>query len=183
MNVLLGSSECFPYSKTGGLADMVAALGKALAIDGHKVRIITPLYRGIREKHPTVHKTDISLTVQLDGRIVSGNVWTAEPRENLQILFIEHPEYFDRPSLYGEGGRDYPDNAARFVFLAKAVTYLARTLPEPPQVVHVHDWQVGLVPVLIQHEALVTGWRGAPATVLTIHNRAYRGLTVVNMSL
>jgi starch synthase len=176
MNVLLASSECFPYSKTGGLADMVAALGKALAVDGHQVRIVTPLYRGVREKHPTVHKTELSLTVQLDGRIVSGHVWAAEPAANLQILFIEHPEYFDRASLYGEGGRDYPDNAARFTFFSKAVAYLARNLAERPEVVHVHDWQVGLVPVLIQHEALVTGWKDAPATVLTIHNLAYQGV-------
>ena len=176
MNVLLASSECFPYSKTGGLADMVAALGKALAVDGHKVRIVTPLYRGIKEKHAGVHRTDEIVTVQLDGRIVSGHIWSAEPMENLQILFVDHPEFYDRAALYGEGGRDYPDNAARFIFLSKAVAYLARTLPEPPEVVHVHDWQVGLVPLLIQHEALVTGWKKAPATVLTIHNLAYQGV-------
>ena len=176
MNVLLASSECFPYSKTGGLADMVAALGKALAVDGHKVRIVTPLYRGIREKHPTVRRTEMMLTVQLDGRIVTGNVWSAEPAPNLQVLFVEHSDFFDRASLYGEGGRDYPDNAARFTFLSKAVAYLGRNLPQPPEVVHVHDWQVGLVPLLIQHEALVTGWKEAPATVLTIHNLAYQGV-------
>jgi starch synthase len=99
-----------------------------------------------------------------------------EPRSNLEILFVEHPEFYDRTSLYGEAGRDYPDNAARFTFFSKSVAYLARNLKEPPEVVHVHDWQVGLVPVLIQHEALVTGWRGAPATVLTIHNLAYQGV-------
>jgi starch synthase len=176
MNVLLASSECFPYSKTGGLADMVAALGKALAVDGHRVRIVTPLYRGIREKHPAVTRTELLLTVQIDGRIVSGHVWSANVAPNLEILFIDHPEYYDRPALYGEGGRDYPDNAARFIFLSKAVAYLARNLPEPPELVHVHDWQVGLVPVLIQNETLVTGWKSAPATVLTIHNLAYQGV-------
>ena len=176
MNVLLASSECFPYSKTGGLADMVAALGKALAVDGHRVRIVTPLYRGIRERHAGIVQTELLLTVQIDGRIVSGHVWSAKPAPNLEILFIDHPEYYDRPGLYGEAGSDYPDNAARFIFLSKAVAYLARNLPEPPEVVHVHDWQVGLAPLLIQHEALLTGWRTAPATVLTIHNLAYQGV-------
>jgi starch synthase len=107
---------------------------------------------------------------------VSAHVWTVRPAPNLEILFVDHAEYYDRASLYGESGRDYADNAARFIFLSKAVSYLARTLPEPPEVVHVHDWQVGLVPLLIQHEALVTGWRNAPATVLTIHNLAYQGV-------
>ena len=176
MNVLLASSELFPYSKTGGLADMVAALGKALAVDGHRVRIVTPLYRGIREKHPGITRLEMMITVQLDGRIVSSHLWSAEPAPNLQILFIDHPEYYDRASLYGENSRDYPDNAARFIFFSKAVAYLARTLPDPPEVVHAHDWQVGLVPLLIQHDALITGWHTAPATVLTIHNLAYQGV-------
>ena len=52
MNILLASSEVHPYSKTGGLADMVGALGKALARAGHEARIVTPLYRGIRERFP-----------------------------------------------------------------------------------------------------------------------------------
>ncbi|HEX7863069.1 MAG TPA: glycogen synthase GlgA [Verrucomicrobiae bacterium] len=176
MNVLLASSECFPFSKTGGLADMVAALGKALAVDGHRVRIVTPLYRGIREKYSAIQRTDRTITVQLDGRIVSGTIWTVEVAPRCEVLFLENPEFYDRASLYGEGGRDYADNAARFIFLSKAVTYLARALEDPPEVVHVHDWQVGIVPILIQHEALVTGWKNAPATVLTIHNLAYQGV-------
>src|SRR5687767_2926350 len=133
MNVLLASSECFPFSKTGGLADMVAALGKALASDGHRVRIVTPLYRGIREKFPEIERTDRSLTVQLDGRIVSGTIWSIEVAPRCEVLFLENPQFYDRASLYGEGGRDYVDNAARFIFLSKAVTYLARTLEDPPE--------------------------------------------------
>ena len=176
MNVLLASSECFPFSKTGGLADMVAALGKALAVDGHRVRIVTPLYRGLREKHPAIAREEAAITVQLDGRIVSAQLWSISPAPNLTILLIDQPEFFDRAALYGEGGHDYPDNAARFIFLSKAVAYLARNLPAPPEIVHVHDWQVGLAPLLIQHEALVTGWRSAPATILTIHNLAYQGV-------
>ena len=66
MNVLLASSELFPYSKTGGLADMVAALGKALAVDGHRVRIVTPLYRGIREKHPSITRLETTVTVPFE---------------------------------------------------------------------------------------------------------------------
>jgi starch synthase len=179
MNILLASSELFPYSKTGGLADMVGALGKALAADGHFIRVATPLYRGIREKHPQIEETTIPLTLQLGPRLVSGKVWrllNLEAAPNLEIYFIDQPGFFDRTGLYGEAGRDYSDNAARFIFFSKAAGHLARALPNPPELVHVHDWQAGLIPLLIQHQALTTGWSNPPATVLTIHNLAYQGV-------
>lgn len=176
MRILLGTSECFPYSKTGGLADMAGALGKALAVDGHTVHIVTPLYRGLREKHPGIHRTGMEATVQLGARMVSTHIWADDPAPNLKVLFVDAPEFFDRPALYGEGGRDYPDNAARFILFSKCVAYLAHNLPAPPEVVHVHDWQAGLVPILIQHQALITGERHPPAVVLTIHNLAYQGV-------
>jgi len=148
MNILLASSEVFPYSKTGGLADMVGALSKALGADGNNVTVITPLYRGIREKHPKIQPTDLEFSLPLGGLTVDAKAWSLEPAENVEVLFVEQDDFFNRPALYGEGGRDYPDNAARFVFLSKAVAHLARTAVETPEVVHVHDWQVGLVPLL-----------------------------------
>lgn len=176
MNILLATSECFPYSKTGGLADMAGALGKALGADGHVVHIVTPLYRGIREKFPGIIREEMRIPVQLGSRIVDADIWSVEPSPNLKVLFVDNPEFYDRPHLYTEGGRDYPDNAARFIFLSKCVAFLAHKLPLPPDVVHVHDWQVGLVPILIQHQALITGETRVPATVLTIHNLAYQGV-------
>src|SRR4051812_48202325 len=106
MNILLASSEVFPYSKTGGLADMVGALGKALAADGHRVYTVTPLYRGIREKHPQIHETSLPLTLQLGSRLVTGRVWQADPAPNLTILFIDQAHFYDRAAIYGEGGWD-----------------------------------------------------------------------------
>ncbi len=176
MRVLLASSECFPYSKTGGLADMVGALGKALGADGHEVHIVTPLYGGIRQKHSGLQREPTEISVQLGSRIVSAHVWSLQPAPNLKVLFIDLPEFYERPALYGEGGWDYPDNAARFIFFSQCVAYLARNLSHPPEVVHIPDWQVGLVPILIQHQALITGWQHRPATVLTIHNLAYQGV-------
>jgi starch synthase len=176
MRILLASSECFPYSKTGGLADMVGALAKALGADGHEVNIVTPLYGGIRQKHPGLQREEIEINVQLGARLVSAHVWSVAAAPNVKVLFIDQPEFYERAALYGEGGHDYPDNAARFIFFSHCVAYLARTLPHPPEVVHAHDWQVGLVPVLIRHQALITGWAERPATVLTIHNLAYQGI-------
>jgi starch synthase len=176
VNILLASSEVFPYSKTGGLADMVGALGKALAVDGHHVRIVTPLYRGIREKHPGIERMSLEFSLQLGARILAAKIWVLHPQPRLTICYVEQPELYDRAALYQEGGRDFPDNAARFIFFSKCVAHLARKLPERPEIVHAHDWQVGLVPLMIKHQALNGAWRKPPATVLTIHNLAYQGM-------
>ncbi len=176
MNILLASSEVFPYSKTGGLADMVGALSKALAADGHSVTAVTPLYRGIREKHKGLRQTDLAITLPLGALSVSASVWKAEPAPGLTLLFVDQPDFFDRPALYGEGGKDYPDNAARFVFFSKAVAHLARVAKTPPEIVHVHDWQVGLVPLFIRYGERNGTWDELPASVITIHNLAYQGV-------
>ncbi len=175
MKILLASGEVHPYSKTGGLGDMVGALGKALAREGHQVGLITPLYAGIRERFPAIQPFDWVLNLPLGGRRVAGKVCTLEPVPGLTIYFIDQPEFYLRPGLYQNGGFDYHDNAERFIFLSKAVAHLARHLPWKPELVHVHDWQAALVPLLINHEKSSGGWTNPPRTCLTIHNLAYQG--------
>lgn len=174
MNILLASSEVYPYSKTGGLADMVAALAKTLAQSGHCVGLVTPLYKGIRERFPELRRFDWRMDLPMGTGSASASVWTLEPVKNLTVYFIDVPEYYDRTALYGEGS-DYPDNAARFIFFSKAVVNLSRYLPWKPELVHVHDWQTALVPLLIRHQARAEAWESAPKTCLTIHNLAYQG--------
>lgn len=176
MNLLLATSELHPYSKTGGLADMVGSLGKALAREGHQVGIVSPLYRGIRKRFPALKKFDWWLELPLGDARVEGAVWTLRPEPNLTLYFIEQPGFFDRPGIYNEKQGDYPDNAERFIFLSKAVAHLARYLPSRVEVVHAHDWQTGLVPLLIRHEGGAGDWTNPPATCLTIHNLAYQGV-------
>jgi len=177
MKVLLVSSEVHPYSKTGGLADMVGALGKELAREGHEVGIVTPLYSGIREKFPDLAPMDWRLDLPLGWQRVQGEIWTLNPEPNVTIFFIRQDGYFARPGLYsGPGGVDYPDNAQRYIFFAKAAANLARYLPWQPDVVHVHDWQAGLVPILLQHERLQQGSGHHLRTCCTIHNLAYHGV-------
>ncbi len=154
---------------------MVGALGKALAADGHEVVIITPLYRGISEKFGPLKSLDYHLEVPLGSHPVAGRIQSLELSPRLHIYFIDQPGYFDRPSLYQHDGSDYSDNAERFIFFSKAVAHLARYLPEPPDVVHVHDWQVGLVPLFIKHQKRIGAWLTPPASCLTIHNLAYQG--------
>jgi len=175
MRLLLASSEVHPYSKSGGLADMVAALAKALGRAGHQVGLVTPLYRGIREKFRDVQWFDYRIDVPLGLDRAQAEVWTTQPSENVTVYFIHRPEFYDRASLYNENNIDYEDNPQRFVFLSKCVTHLARYLPWQPELVHVHDWQVGLVPLMILHQRSREGWSNAPRTCLTIHNLAYQG--------
>lgn len=176
MRILLASSEVHPFSKTGGLADMVVALGKTLAAAGHRVGIVTPLYHGIRKKFPTIKQAYFRLDLPLGHLGAQGELLQYEMAENLTIYFVDQPGFFDRASLYGEGGRDYPDNAARFVYLSKCVVQIAKHFPVwRPDLVHIHDWQVGTVPLLIRDQAWHGLWRNAPAVVLTIHNLAYQG--------
>jgi starch synthase len=175
MKILLASSEALPYSKTGGLADMVGALAKFLARAGHEVRLVTPLYRGMRVQFPDIKPFDWILDLPLGSSRVQGRVWTHAVDDRLAVYFIEQPGFFERSDYYQERGVDYPDNAERFIFFCKAVVNLARYLPWRPDLVHVHDWQTALAPALVLEQKLHDGWTTPPYTCLTIHNMAYQG--------
>ena len=176
MSILLGSSELHPYSKTGGLADMVAALAKALEHSGHKVGVVTPLYRGLRERFPEMTRFDWHMELPLGSRRVTAQVFILQRAPNWRIYFIDQPEFYDRPGIYSENGVDYADNAERYVFFCKAILHLARYLPSQPEIIHLNDWQTGLVPLLMQHQKLQEGWGTRARTVLSIHNLAYQGI-------
>src|SRR5262245_38790035 len=114
MRILLASGEVHPYSKTGGLADMVAALAKALARGGHEVGLVTPLYAGIRERFPSITRMDWKLDLSLGSQQVHGEVWKSEAPEGYTLYFIHQPDFYFRPSLYQQvDGSDFPDNAER----------------------------------------------------------------------
>jgi len=89
---------------------------------------------------------------------------------------VEHPGFFDRAGIYFENNISYADSDARYIFFSKCVTHLARYLPWQPDLVHVHDWQVALVPALMLHQKRAEGWGNPPPTCLTIHNLAYQGI-------
>ena len=166
MKIALISSEVYPFSKTGGLADVVGALPLALKKLGAEVTVISPLYRSVR-KH-SLEQVPNLISVPLAG----ATAWGAMRRKGI-FHFLEHDGFYDRPELYGEGDREYGDNAARFVFLMRGALEFLAQQKTPPDVIHVHDWQAGLVPLYVN-----TLYRGAfpkTRTVATIHNLAYQG--------
>ena len=175
MKILLASSEVHPYSKTGGLADMVGALGKALARAGHEACIVTPLYQGVREKFPRMCRANWQFDLPLGTERVPAELWSLAVEKGLTVYFIAQPDFYERVGLYQEHNASYADNAERFIFFSKCVANLARYLPGQPDIVHVHDWQTALVPALMLHHRRAEGWGTAPPVCLTIHNLAYQG--------
>ncbi|KAB2653029.1 MAG: glycogen synthase GlgA [Verrucomicrobia bacterium] len=176
MRILLASSEVYPYSKTGGLGDAVGALGKALAAAGHRVGIITPLYRGIREQLIGLRRVDWEFDIPLGSKRIGADLLALDVSDRLTIYFIDKPIYFDRAGIYNENGADYSDNAERFIFLSKCVAHLAHHLPLMPEVLHLHDWPVGIAALMVQHEAKTSLWENRPRICFTIHNLAYQGV-------
>jgi starch synthase len=174
LSVLFVASEVAPYRKTGGLADVVGALPKALAARGIDVRVVMPLYAGMR--WDDLERLDGSLVVPMyTGPVRSGVRLGRLPGSDVRVYFIEHHRFFDRPYLYGPPGDAYDDNLERFTFFSRAVMELCKAVGFIPDILHAHDWQAALVPVY----ANTVEW-GQPlhgsASVFTIHNLAYQGV-------
>jgi starch synthase len=117
---------------------------------------------------------DWYLNLPMGLKAVNAQLWSLEPQPGLVVYFVDQPGYYDRAGIYFEDNISYLDNAERFLFFSKCVAHLARYLPWRPDLVHVHDWQTGMVPALILQQQR-EGWENPPATCLTIHNLAYQG--------
>jgi starch synthase len=154
---------------------MVGALTRQLARGGASVDVVTPYYRCVAREFPEIRPSGWKFSIPMGERLVEGEFHRFDPQPGLTQWFVAQPAYFDRPGLYNERLHDYPDNAERFLFFTKAALILARHLPEPPWILHAHDWQAAMAPLLVHHERVRSGWGRAPRTVLTIHNLAYQG--------
>jgi len=173
MHIAFVASECVPYSKTGGLADVVGALPRALVAAGHEVTVYLPRYR---QTKLTNAKTLIpSLTIPFDDRYRFCSILDGETRSGVRYYFVEYPSYFDRDGLYGTSAGDFPDNAERFALLSRAALEASKILGVP-QVFHCHDWQTALIPVLLRTQYAEDPAFREVATVFTIHNMGYQGV-------
>ena len=174
MRVLFASSEIFPLAKTGGLADVSAALPQALTALGIDVRPLLPAY-----PHALANATHKSVVAELapfgdsgPARLIAARL----PGNGMPLWLVDCPHYFARPGgLYrDEAGEDWPDNAARFAYFSRVAAALAqgRVLPRwRADIVHANDWHTGLLPLMLQASE-----GPKPATVFTLHNLAYQGL-------
>ncbi len=170
MKILMISPELTPYSKAGGLGDMVASLTLALAERGHEVRVFTPLYGSIkpspaRTPHPTPVQVNLSLSDRPECR-----VWR-ESFGKATALFLEYNDYFGGSEIYG----DRTDNGRRFAFFSRAALDFCEQDKWIPDIVHGHDWTAGLAPVYLNTRDYDRPL-GRAASVFTIHNLLHQGL-------
>jgi starch synthase len=175
MQIVFAASECVPFAKTGGLADVVGALPPELVKLGHEVTVYMPLYARVRpliEGEWKYAVRSITIPFQYYNRFVG--IVDGGRRDGVQYYFVDCPELFDRQELYGAKGSDYPDNAERFSLFCRAVLEAAKQLGVP-QVFHVHDWQAALIPVYLRTVYASDPVLSGAAAVLTIHNAGYQG--------
>jgi len=179
MQITFAASECTPFAKTGGLADVVGALPRELVKLGHEVTVFLPFYARVRRLFESEGEGEPkyaiqSLTIPFRSYNRFAGVVDAGVRDGVQYYFIDCPELFDRKELYGPSGADFPDNAERFGLFCRAVIEASKRLGVP-DVFHVHDWQAALIPVYLRTTYLADPVLHGAGTVLTIHNAAYQG--------
>ncbi len=177
MHVAVVASEAVPFAKTGGLADVIGALPRALEDAGHTTCIFLPAYRCTRDSRTPISATGIQLQVPVGSRKVDGTILESTlPGSSVKVYLIDQPAYFDRSGLYGSHGKDYDDNCERFVFFDRAVLEALGPLGIRPDVIHCNDWQTGLIPVYMKTIYQNTPSIARAGSLLTIHNLAYLGL-------
>lgn len=175
MKLLMVASEAAPFAKTGGLADVVGSLPVALYAQGHDVRLVMPWYRAVRGVAGNLRPSRRKLSIAMGDHVYQAGYRTGEIR-GVPVYFIDVPELYDRPELYGEDGQDYPDNAERFGLLSRAALELVRQIKFVPEVIHAHDWQAGLVPVYLHQQRGQNSFFAKTGSLFSIHNLGYQGI-------
>jgi starch synthase len=174
MRIVFIASEGVPFSKTGGLADVVGALPKALAAAGHEVELLLPRYRMTKPGRAMPQLK--SLTIPLPSGLKFAAIQDGGNAGGVKAYLVDLPEFFDRDQLYMENGKDYPDNHLRFASFCLASLEFLKRFAEPPDVIHCHDWQSALVPIYLRNMYQNDRFFENSSVVLTIHNLGYQGL-------
>ena len=182
LRVVMIAAECEPWAKTGGLADVVDALARALgqmgvdAVDT-PIDVFLPRYRGVPE--PVTIERSTALRVP-DPRAPSGNSTVTVhdvPADGYRLRLVDHPAAFDRDGFYGDDTGDYVDNPWRFGLFCRAALEALRADERPVDVLHLHDWHTGPAAIYrdVRYEDDPTV--GGAAILMTLHNLAYHGWT------
>ena len=169
MKILYAASECAPFSKSGGLADVAFSLPPALKAAGDEIAIITPLYQCVRQRFGDELQFVASPPVQLGEWKTNCGLYRGD-RGGVTVWFVEYNDFFDRPRLYG-----YGDDGRRFAFFSRAVIDLLPYLDFRPDILHCNDWETAPAVLYLKNDQ---AWRQdlrGIRSVYTIHNIAYQG--------
>jgi starch synthase len=177
LDILMVSSECVPFAKSGGLADVVGSLPVALKKFGHNVKIVMPRYSFIDTQKFNIKPYLSPMGVRMGNKEEWCSIHSTTIEEDIPVYFIDFLHYFDRNGLYHDMNfKDYHDNPDRFAFLSRAALQLCKDINFKPDIVHANDWQTALIPAYLK----VWHWNdpvlGKAASVLTIHNMVYQGI-------
>jgi starch synthase len=170
LRILFAASEGLPFSKTGGLADVIEALPKALVAQGHELAVVLPRYRGIKTSMVVMP----SITIPLGGRLRFPSIADGTMLNGVRYFFVDDPGYFDRDGIYGNSTGDFPDNAERYSEFCRATIEIAKHV-WPADVIHCHDWQTALVPVFLRSSYAADPLVKDIPVIFTIHNLGYQG--------
>ncbi len=176
MRVLFAATEMEPFASTGGMGDVLGALPPALAAMGIKVTVVLPRYGLIDPQKLKLKPYGNNDRYAPVGGLKKRFSVLRTLHEGVEVLFVDQPTFFDRDRIYGTTDSDYPDNAERFVFFARAVLELAASMKPRPDVIHFHDWHTALGPVFMACDPDTAKKLRSVAAVLTIHNLGYQGI-------
>lgn len=174
MRVCFVTSECVPYAKTGGLADVAGSLPRALSEAGCELKIVMPLYGNIRTlDHGLRLSTDLgTMKVEIAGKKVTFTAWYGKlPNSDVDVHFIDCPAYYHRNGLYTSDG----DEDERFILLQHAAITILQRYSWSPDIIHCNDWHTALLPVFLREHYSWDNLFDNTASVLTIHNIGYQG--------
>ena len=169
MKILFVTSECAPFSKSGGLADVAFSLPPALKKAGDEIAVITPLYRCVREHHGGELEKTLQTTVRLGETEADCGLYRGE-LNGVTVWFVESDGFFDRPRLYG-----YDDDKLRFAWFCRAVIELLHSLDFVPEILHCNDWETALAVIYLKNDQTWRAELQGIRSVYTIHNIAYQG--------
>jgi starch synthase len=175
------AAELAPFARTGGLGEAVSGLARYQAAAGVPTMVIMPLYAAVRRVAADLAPVSPPFRVQVGSRSEEARVYRlvgtpSGPAANApRVFFISHPEYFDRPGIYGENGGDYPDNAQRYAFFVLAALTALPHLAPAPLVINSHDWHTALASVYLRTRFANDPYYRHIASVLTVHNAGYQG--------
>jgi starch synthase len=175
------AAELAPFARSGGLGEAVNSLARYQAASGLRPAIVMPLYDIVRDAAPDMERVGHDFGVHVGKRWEEFRLWRLraapdDPLAEVEVYFIEAPEYFGRPHIYGPPGSDYPDNARRYAsFCLAALTALPTVAPSGPVLLHAHDWHTALAPVYLRTHFSGDDRYARVRSVLTVHNAGFQG--------
>ena len=179
LKILICASEMEPFAKTGGLADVTAALSKRLARAGHQVKLFLPKFKSVYQTGVRAEASPESLEISVNGGVLPLRWETYRDKANgFEVIFVVNDDLFHREQIYQDTqtGLDYEDHDTRFIFFCRAALEIVKKMDWSPDIIHANDWQAALAISLYKTAYADDPFFKNTRSLLTIHNAAYQGV-------